>query len=50
VGDDVLTLRRPEDEVVAEKHSVARCGLTRVRATNPVCISVDYELGGGITL
>jgi hypothetical protein len=40
-GDDVLMLGGPEDEIVAEKHSVARGGPTCIRATRSVRIRVD---------
>jgi hypothetical protein len=46
--DDVLTLGGPEVEVVAEEHSVARGGPTCIRATRPVHIRVDHQLGGGV--
>jgi hypothetical protein len=46
-GDKVLALRGLEDEVITEEHSVARCRPTCIRATHPVCICVDHQLGGG---
>jgi hypothetical protein len=45
-GDDVLTLGGPGDEIVTEKHSVARGGPTCIRVTRPVRIRVDRQLGG----
>jgi hypothetical protein len=45
--DDVLALGGSGDEIVAEKHSVARGGPTCIRATRPVRIRVDRQLGGG---
>jgi hypothetical protein len=41
-GDDVLALGGPGDEIVTEKHSVARGGPTCIRATCPVRIRVDH--------
>jgi hypothetical protein len=46
-GDDVLALEGLGDEVVIEEHSVARGGPTCIRATRPVRIHVDRQLGGG---
>jgi hypothetical protein len=46
-GDDVLALGGPGDEIVTEKHSVARDGPTCIWATRPVLIRVDRQLGGG---
>jgi hypothetical protein len=46
-GDDVLVLGGPRDEIITEKHSVARGGPTCIWATCPVCIRVDRQLGGG---
>jgi hypothetical protein len=46
-GDDVLTLRGPGDEVVAEEHNIARGGSACIQATHPVRIRVDRQLGGG---
>jgi hypothetical protein len=46
-GDDVLALGGPGDEIVAEKHSIARGGPTCIRATRLVRIRVDRQLGGG---
>jgi hypothetical protein len=43
--DNVLALRGPGDEVVAQKHCVARSGLACVGTTRPVSISVDDEIG-----
>jgi hypothetical protein len=45
-GDDVLTLGGPGDEIVTEKHSVARGGPTCIRVTRPVRIRVNRQLGG----
>jgi hypothetical protein len=45
--DDVLALGGSGDEIVAEKHSVAQGGPTCIRATRPVRIHVDRQLGGG---
>jgi hypothetical protein len=45
-GDNVLALRGIGDDVVSEEHSVARDGPTCVRATRPVHIRVDCQLGG----
>jgi hypothetical protein len=46
-GNDVLALGVPGDEVVTVEHNVARGGLACIRATRPVCIRVDCQLGGG---
>jgi hypothetical protein len=46
-GDDVLVLEGLGDEVIVEEHSVARGGPTCIRATRPVRIHVDRQLGGG---
>jgi hypothetical protein len=46
-GDDVLALGGPGDEIVTEKHSIARGGPTCIRATRLVRIRVDRQLGGG---
>jgi hypothetical protein len=43
-GDDVLTLRGPGDEIVAQEHRVARSGPASVGTTGPVNISVDDEV------
>jgi hypothetical protein len=43
-GDDVLTLRGPGDEVVAQEHRVARSGPVSVRTTSLVSISVDDDV------
>jgi hypothetical protein len=43
-GDDVLMLLGPGDEVVAQEHHVSRSGLTSVRTTGLVSISVDDEV------
>jgi hypothetical protein len=43
-GGDVLTLRRPGDEVVTQEHRVARSGPASVGTTGPVSISVDDEV------
>jgi hypothetical protein len=50
LGDNVLALGGPGDEVVIEEHSVARGRLACIRATRPVCIRVNHQLGGGGTL
>jgi hypothetical protein len=47
LGDDVLVLAGPGDEVVTEEHSVARGGPACIRATRPIYICVDCQLGGG---
>jgi hypothetical protein len=39
-------LRRPGDEVGTEEHRVAHGGPECVRATHPIHISVDRQLGG----
>jgi hypothetical protein len=44
MGDDILTLRGPGDEVVAQEHRVARSGSVSVGTTDPVSISVDDEV------
>jgi hypothetical protein len=44
VGDDVLTLRGPRDEVVAQEHRVAPSRLASVERTIPVSISVDDKV------
>jgi hypothetical protein len=46
-GDDVLMFGGPKDEVIAEKHNVARDGPSCIRATRPVHIRVDRQLRGG---
>jgi hypothetical protein len=46
-GDDILALGGPGDEIVTEKHSVARGGPMCIRATRPVRIRVDRQLRGG---
>jgi hypothetical protein len=46
-GDDVLALGGPGDEVVTEEHNVARGGSVCIRATRPVRIHVDRQLGEG---
>jgi hypothetical protein len=43
-GDDVLTLRGPGDEVVAQEHRLARSEPTSVRTTSLVNISIDDEI------
>jgi hypothetical protein len=43
-GDDILMLRGPGDEVVAQEHRVARSGSTSVETTSLVSISVDDEV------
>jgi hypothetical protein len=43
-GNDVLVLRGPGDEVVAQEHRVARSGPDGVRTNSSVNISVDNEL------
>jgi hypothetical protein len=43
-GDDVLTLRGPRDEVVAQEHRIARSRLASVGTTGLVNISVDDEV------
>jgi hypothetical protein len=40
-------LGRPGDKVVAEEHSLARGGPACIRATCPIYISVDRQLGEG---
>jgi hypothetical protein len=45
-GDDVPALGGPVDEVIAEEHNIARGGPTCIRATRPVRIHVDRQLGG----
>jgi hypothetical protein len=44
MGDDVLMLLGPGDEVVAQEHHASRSGLTSVRTTGLVSISVDDEV------
>jgi hypothetical protein len=44
MGDDVLMLLGPGDEVVAQEHHVSRSGLTSVRTTGLISISVDDEV------
>jgi hypothetical protein len=46
-GNDVPALGGPEDEVVAEEHSIARGAPTCIRTTHPVRIHVDRQFGGG---
>jgi hypothetical protein len=43
-GDDILTLQRPGDEIVAQEHHVARSGIVGVGTTGPVNISVDDDV------
>jgi hypothetical protein len=45
--DDVLLFGGSGDKIVAEEHSVARGGSACIRATCPVRICVDHQLGGG---
>jgi hypothetical protein len=45
--DDALVLGERGDEVVTEEHCVARGGPACIRATHPVRIRVDCQLGGG---
>jgi len=42
--DSVLTLGGPGDEVVTEKHSIARGGLARIRTTGPININVHHKI------
>jgi hypothetical protein len=42
--DDILALRGPGDEVVAQKHCIARSGPASVGTTCPISVSVDEEL------
>jgi hypothetical protein len=44
-GDNVLALGGPGDEVVADEHSVARGIPVCIRATRPVRIRVNRQLG-----
>jgi hypothetical protein len=44
MGDDVLTLRGPGDEVVTQEYRVARSGPASVGTTDPVSISVHNEV------
>jgi hypothetical protein len=44
MGDDVLTLRGPGDEVVIRKHRIAWSGPASVRTTCPIIINVDDEI------
>jgi hypothetical protein len=46
-GDDVLAFGGSGDKIVAEKHMIACGGSACIRATRPVCIRVDHQLGGG---
>jgi hypothetical protein len=46
-GDDVLALGGSGNEVIAEEHSVARGVPACIRATHPIRICVDHQLGGG---
>jgi len=39
-----LTLGRPEDEIVPEKHRITRGGFACVRTARPICIGVDSEI------
>ena len=43
-GDSILTLGGPRDEIVPEKHSIARGGLANVWTTGPISISVDDKI------
>jgi hypothetical protein len=45
-GDDRLPLRGLGDKTVTHEHDIIRSGTTHVRATNPVDIGVDDEVGG----
>jgi hypothetical protein len=44
LGHCRLTLGRPRDEIVPEKHRITRGGFTCIRATCPICIGVDSEV------
>jgi len=46
-GDSSLTLGGPRDEIVPEKHSIARGGLARIRTTSPVSISIYHKISRG---
>jgi hypothetical protein len=46
-GDNVLALGGSGDEVVTEENNIAWGGPTCIRATRPVRIRVDHQLGGG---
>jgi hypothetical protein len=46
-GDDVLAFGGSGDKVVAEEHRISRGGPACIRATRPVRIRVDRQLGGG---
>jgi len=39
-----LTLGRPGDEIVPEKHRITRGGFACVRTARPICIGVDSEI------
>jgi hypothetical protein len=47
VGDDVLALEGPGDEVLIEEHNIAQGGPACIWATRPVYIRVDRHLRGG---
>jgi hypothetical protein len=44
LGDNILALRGPRDDVLAQKHCIAQSGLASVGTTSPVRVSVDDEL------
>ena len=39
-----LTLERPGDEIVPEKHRITRGGFACVKTARPICIGVDSEI------
>jgi hypothetical protein len=47
-GDDVPVLRGPGDEVVAQKHCVARSGSMSVGTTYPISVGVDEKVRGPV--
>ena len=44
VRNGVLPLGRPRNQIVIEKHIIARGGFAHVRTTGPVSIGVDHQL------
>jgi len=46
-GDSILTLGGPRDEIVPEKHSIARGGFACIRTTSPVSISIYHKISRG---
>lgn len=41
VGHNLLTLRRPIDKIIVQKHTITRFRLASVRTANPIRISIN---------